>query len=230
MFHSIICDPPYGVRAGARKSGVEKREPLVIAPEQRASIIPATSTYAAVDVMSDLLEAAARNLIIGGRLAYLLPTAVGYTDAELPVHPCLRVVSNSEQKLSGLLSRRLVTMEKVCEYDWSKTEEYQAIAELHAASAPSYADLKKRINEHKATHGGVDQRQVLACLAAFGEEHDEGSVDSESKDAASTSSSRRPDAATLAANKERKRQLNISRWKDVAPEKMPVGLAPFDRD
>jgi hypothetical protein len=230
MFHSIICDPPYGVRAGARKSGVDKREPLVISPEQRASVIPATSTYAAVDVMSDLLEAAARNLIVGGRLAYLLPTAVGYTDAELPIHPCLKVVSNSEQKLSGLLSRRLVTMEKVAEYDWSKTEEYRAIAERHAASAPSYADLKKRINEHKALHGGVDQRQVEACLAAFGAEDDDGEADS--KDVASTvsASSRRPDAATLAANKERKRLLNISRWKDVAPENMPVGLAPFDRD
>ena len=63
--------------------------------------------------MRDLLESSARNLVLGGRLVYLLPTAVGYTDAELPVHPCLRVVMNNEQKLGMLFSRRMVVMEKV---------------------------------------------------------------------------------------------------------------------
>lgn len=63
--------------------------------------------------MRDLLDMAARTLLVGGRLAYLLPTTVGYSDDELPVHPCLAVVSNSEQPLSRLFSRRLVTMQKV---------------------------------------------------------------------------------------------------------------------
>lgn len=57
MFHAVICDPPYGVRAGARKSGVEKREPITITADKRADIIPATSVYEAVDVSAHSVDA-----------------------------------------------------------------------------------------------------------------------------------------------------------------------------
>ena len=40
-----------------------------------------------------------------------------HTDDEYPRHPCLELVSNSEEKLTLLISRRLITMKKVCEYD-----------------------------------------------------------------------------------------------------------------
>ena len=40
-----------------------------------------------------------------------------HTDDEFPQHPCLELVSNSEEKLTLLISRRLITMKKTCEYD-----------------------------------------------------------------------------------------------------------------
>lgn len=53
LFHAIICDPPYGVRAGARKSGVDPKDgaPVVGPSEEFRSIsFPRTSVYEAVDV------------------------------------------------------------------------------------------------------------------------------------------------------------------------------------
>ena len=38
-----------------------------------------------------------------------------YSEELIPSHPCLKLVSNSEQCLSRHVSRRLITMEKVKE-------------------------------------------------------------------------------------------------------------------
>ena len=35
-----------------------------------------------------------------------------YCDEMVPLHPCLKMISNSEQTLSSHTSRRLITMEK----------------------------------------------------------------------------------------------------------------------
>lgn len=42
-----------------------------------------------------------------------------YTEKMVPWHPCLRLVSNCEQKLSSHTARRLITMEKVKEFEVS---------------------------------------------------------------------------------------------------------------
>ena len=59
FFDAIVCDPPYGIRAGARKAGSRRGEEEVkpVAAEQRASHIPQTQPYAVVSesVMSCLL-------------------------------------------------------------------------------------------------------------------------------------------------------------------------------
>ena len=39
-------------------------------------------------------------------------SAASYSDATIPQHPCLRLVSNSEQVLTNRIGRRLITMEK----------------------------------------------------------------------------------------------------------------------
>ena len=97
FFDAVICDPPYGVRAGSRKS-VKKT----------------TEVYESLDVFNDLLEFAASMLRIGGRLVYLLPTErAQYNPKGIPSHHLLRVVSNSENILSRKISRRLITMEKI---------------------------------------------------------------------------------------------------------------------
>ena len=48
-----------------------------------------------------------------------------YTDKELPLHPCLKLISNSEQPLSAKWRRRLITMQKVVEYDKETHENFQ---------------------------------------------------------------------------------------------------------
>lgn len=52
VFHAILCDPPYGVRAGARKSG-RKGGARSIPEEKRDGHIPATQVYDTVDVCAD---------------------------------------------------------------------------------------------------------------------------------------------------------------------------------
>ena len=68
----ILCDPPYGIRAGARKTCSQQGEhpPLEI----REGHIPRTEVYEPDDVLVDLLDMASRTLVMGGRIAYLLPT------------------------------------------------------------------------------------------------------------------------------------------------------------
>ncbi|RHY82871.1 hypothetical protein DYB26_010366 [Aphanomyces astaci] len=140
-FDAVVCDPPYGIRAGARKSGRRdcapanstapppppasvssdqkpikpKYGPRPIPDEWLENHIPATQPYAAEDVMRDLLVFAAKNLRVGGRVVYLLPTTYDYTDADLPTHPQLRVVGNSEERLTSKYARRLITMVKTVE-------------------------------------------------------------------------------------------------------------------
>lgn len=44
-----------------------------------------------------------------------------YTEEMVPWHPCLKLISNCEQKLSSHTSRRLITMEKVKEFEEIKS-------------------------------------------------------------------------------------------------------------
>ncbi|KAJ2579653.1 hypothetical protein GGH95_002991 [Coemansia sp. RSA 1836] len=121
MFDAIVTDPPYGVRAGAkrlgRKNGTDPEISLKKMEDgvenfRRSDYLPPTIPYEMSDVIADLLAFAAEKLVVGGRLVYWLPTVAGeYDPGDLPVHPVLRVVANSEQPFGGW-SRRLVTMEK----------------------------------------------------------------------------------------------------------------------
>lgn len=74
-------------------------------------------TYTVEDVTNDLLTFAARHLTMGGRLVFLFPTTCEYKDSDLTQHPCLRVVANSEQHLQSMFRRRLITMQKIREFD-----------------------------------------------------------------------------------------------------------------
>ena len=66
------------------------------------------------ECLRDLLDTSAKLLRLGGRLVYFLPAAPEvYREEEIPQHPALRLIANSEQILSTKFSRRLITMEKV---------------------------------------------------------------------------------------------------------------------
>ncbi|CAH0723981.1 unnamed protein product, partial [Brenthis ino] len=45
----------------------------------------------------------------------IVKTEEEYTEEQLPSHPCLKLVANSEQVLSKLTARRLLTYEKISE-------------------------------------------------------------------------------------------------------------------
>jgi tRNA (guanine10-N2)-methyltransferase len=63
LFDAIVTDPPYGIRAGAKKTGRrEDRGPLDIPVELRESHVPGTQQYAVEEVMLDLLDLASVSL------------------------------------------------------------------------------------------------------------------------------------------------------------------------
>ncbi|CAM9226791.1 unnamed protein product [Chrysoparadoxa australica] len=117
LYDAVVCDPPYGVRAGARKCGttrapMRKQVDSQTTQEELNSLIPRTQVYAISDVMADLLVVAADILVLGGRLCYLIPSQYDVALEDLPKHPCLEMVAHSMQPL-GRVCRRLITMRKI---------------------------------------------------------------------------------------------------------------------
>lgn len=158
-FDAVVCDPPYGIRAGARKSGRKRPKQLqttegddALPPHKQQNYIPPTQPYAAEDVMNDLLEFSAQTLREGGRLVYLLPTTYEYTDADLPRHPHLHLIANSEQKLTTKYARRLITMEKRTNLNASAQQQQSK------GDDASFANLREKILEQnrKRKSGELD--------------------------------------------------------------------------
>ena len=85
ILQGVVGDPPYGVRAGGRKSGGRKRLPdgqggftVNAVPEEcKQGHIPSTLPYPFSECMDDLMDNAARLLAMGGRLAFFLPVGRG---------------------------------------------------------------------------------------------------------------------------------------------------------
>lgn len=125
MFDAIICDPPYGIRAGARQSGSRSSSPKPIMDHYRDDHIAQTKPYPVSDVMADLLDVSARSLVLGGRLVYIIPSMTDFDAAnDLPRHECLELVHICYQPLQKFLGRRVVTMKKIKEYDPNRREEF----------------------------------------------------------------------------------------------------------
>lgn len=112
FFNAIVTDPPYGIRAGGRKSGSKKSGLYTVAPERRHDHIPSTQNYPVNEVMLDLLDAAAHLLVIGGTLCYLIPTPYCFTESDIPQHPCLQLITLAQQGLSVRHGRHAIVMKK----------------------------------------------------------------------------------------------------------------------
>ncbi|KAF4517753.1 hypothetical protein B566_EDAN002958 [Ephemera danica] len=111
-FDAIITDPPYGIRESTERIGSWRG--ANIEPIKEAHIpthIPSKVEYNLQHLLQDLLDFAARYLVVGGRLVFWLPIY------SLPTHQCLSLESNCEQVLCGHTSRRLLTMVKTSEPD-----------------------------------------------------------------------------------------------------------------
>ncbi|KAH3743984.1 tRNA guanosine-2'-O-methyltransferase 11 [Pelomyxa schiedti] len=115
---AIICDPPYGVRAGAKKIGKKNTDESTEKPVRPgdSTHVPQCIAYSVPDVLRDLLELAAKTLVINGRLTYWLPTTYNFVREDLPKHPSLVLVSTSLQPLTVKWGRCLIVMEKIKDY------------------------------------------------------------------------------------------------------------------
>ena len=163
LFDAIICDPPYGIRAGARKTGSRLEDPRPVMEEHRHDHIAQTKPYAVSDVMADLLDMAARTLVMGRRLVYIIPSFRDFDVAtDLPQHECLEIKHTCYQPLSTELGRRMVTMKKVHEYDASKREVYLAnVWKNGAASAEKCANIREKIIEAAKNKPGYEEKAAI---------------------------------------------------------------------
>ncbi|XP_014781948.1 tRNA (guanine(10)-N2)-methyltransferase homolog [Octopus bimaculoides] len=115
IFDAIITDPPYGIREPAKKISPNNRRAQ--SPERCQNHLPLKTHYQLSDIFKDLLNFAAKHLVLNGRLVYWFPVYRSeYQDENVPIHPNLELVANSEQPLSTKVGRRLITMEKIKSY------------------------------------------------------------------------------------------------------------------
>ncbi|CDR49595.1 RHTO0S28e01288g1_1 [Rhodotorula toruloides] len=136
VFDAIVTDPPYGVRAGAKRLGREEgaREvlPMIVPGREHEGYhhtfpdyVPPSVGWPMEEVISTLVTFSLYLLRPGGRLVFFLPTdnAV-YSDVDIPSIPGMRLVSNTSQSF-GKWARRLITMEKTDanEGEWRKALE-----------------------------------------------------------------------------------------------------------
>ncbi|XP_077518050.1 tRNA (guanine(10)-N(2))-methyltransferase TRMT11 [Amblyomma americanum] len=115
-FDAIITDPPYGIREATERIGTRKT--YEIPGHLAAQHIPSKVSYCLRDVMCDLLNFSAHHLCLSGRLVFWMPIYnEDFNEASLPQHPCLKLITYSEQALTKHSSRLLITMEKTSEPD-----------------------------------------------------------------------------------------------------------------
>eukprot|EP01018_Ginkgo_biloba_P019233 Gb_06194 [translate_table: standard] len=158
VFDAIICDPPYGVRAGGRKSGGRKLlkgvvGPYVIPADKRRDHIPSTAPYSLVECIHDLLDVAARMLVMGGRLVFFYPVARDEVSAHVfPEHQCFTLVAHSEQILSIRYSRCLLTMEKTTKYT---TEAAAVASKKHLEFKENHVKWLEESRENGSLHSVV---------------------------------------------------------------------------
>lgn len=163
LFDAIVTDPPYGIRAGARKTGARKEDFRPILDEHRHDHVAQTRPYAVSDVMSDLLNVAAMTLKMGGRLVYVIPSMLDFDESEdLPRHECLKLESVCYQPLQIELGRRTVTMKKVKEYDEKKRTHYMENTWVNGAeSAEKVANIRERLIEAAKKKPGYEEKAAI---------------------------------------------------------------------
>jgi tRNA (guanine10-N2)-methyltransferase len=181
MFDAIVCDPPYGVRAGARRlphKASDERSSQARSGQE--TCVPRTVVYPIEDVLVDLLDVAARALRVGGRLVYLLPSPWEYDPVkELPGHPCLDLVAHSVQGLTLTSCRRLITMEKAAAYNISLQDEYLEFARKGGQARSTGA--VQRLPTGQALPAWVNRQILKGKWGSSDRYHDENSRVSQSR-------------------------------------------------
>ncbi|BFZ64820.1 hypothetical protein YB2330_005973 [Saitoella coloradoensis] len=149
-FDAIVCDPPYGVRAGAKKLGRKNDEELRTEPillrtgiysHEQPDYHPPMKPYELSEVMVDLLGFSATRLNDGGRLVLWLPTVTDeYQDVDIPTHPNMTLLYNSVQDF-GKWARRLLTYVRHVRKDGEEVGKEGVITN---GLKPAHADFREK--------------------------------------------------------------------------------------
>ncbi|KAJ3549722.1 hypothetical protein NM688_g5150 [Phlebia brevispora] len=153
LFDAIITDPPYGVRAGAKRLGRKKPTGHPIQPhmENRPDdqpYIPPMKPYELSALAVDLVLFARYMLRPGGRLVFFLPTVTDeYTDVDVETMLCpgMEVVANSLQDF-GSWGRRLITIRKVTseKFPPPSFDPAARLAEQQSSYVPAHKDFRQK--------------------------------------------------------------------------------------
>ncbi|RXK40763.1 hypothetical protein M231_02015 [Tremella mesenterica] len=128
---AIITDPPYGVRAGAKRQGKRNPEKRPVAEQpvlledgsyshKNETYVPPFRPYELTDLTVDLVLLARYLLVPKGRLVFFLPTVTeDYDEVDIPLVEGMREIRIGDGSVQsfGKWGRRLITMEKIAEDD-----------------------------------------------------------------------------------------------------------------
>ncbi|KAJ5707026.1 hypothetical protein N7488_006827 [Penicillium malachiteum] len=145
----IVCDPPYGVREGLRVLGArdgKQIDPVVIdgvLNYYRPGYIPPKRPYGFEAMQKDILNFAARALVINGRLVMWMPTALEDVDLPVPMHENLEVVSVSVQTF-GNWARQLITYRRLPEGELSDISKGRTVEDDRGVSASELNTFRRK--------------------------------------------------------------------------------------
>ncbi|XP_003366416.1 tRNA guanosine-2'-O-methyltransferase TRM11-like protein, partial [Trichinella spiralis] len=112
-FDCILTDPPYGIREKGAKVKQKQLPDFWLLKDRSTETVhyPSKAKYCLNDLVLDLLNFAATCLTEGGHLVYWLPVCKNqFDEAQIPKHPCLKIVSTSLQLLTKTYGRVLISM------------------------------------------------------------------------------------------------------------------------
>lgn len=159
LFDAIITDPPYGVRAGAKRLGRKKEmaeERKTLHLERQAALreagdcpyIPPTKPYELSELARDLVLFARYMLKPGGRLVFFLPTVNEHyqeVDVQAMLCPGIELVANSLQDF-GAWGRRLITVSKTMQEDCPPPD-FLSKAPPSELGVPAHKDFREKYFE-----------------------------------------------------------------------------------
>ncbi|OSD07105.1 tRNA guanosine-2'-O-methyltransferase [Trametes coccinea BRFM310] len=172
LFDAIVTDPPYGVRAGAKRLGRKNaRPPTEEAPRVHVPrpddqpYIPPTRPYELSELARDLVLLARYMLRPRGRLVFFLPTVTEeYKEVDIEAMLCggMEVVANSLQDF-GSWGRRLITIRKTTDKKFPPPtfDPAHAVTENVGSHVPAHKDFREKYFQgfKKGDIGGSDSEQ-----------------------------------------------------------------------
>ncbi|KAJ3570013.1 hypothetical protein NP233_g4681 [Leucocoprinus birnbaumii] len=176
LFDAIVTDPPYGVRAGAKRLGRKKelsevKKALYFQHSQSPRpddqpYIPPTKPYELSNLAADLVLLARYLLRPGGRLVFFLPTVTDeYQEVDIHTMMCngMEVIANSLQDF-GSWGRRLITIRKTTT-DKFPAPTFPTVAEAveEEVHIPAHRDFREKYFQGFAK--GQNDRDPLDTLS-----------------------------------------------------------------